>query len=430
MHESHSSRLGEVHPMKAKNHRATGPSSAVTSQDVGSSSDRSATNCAVFVAYGFHPPWNEACINIARCMIQEIKSADDGRGQIDQMHVFSIKRAVPKSTFPPIIEQARMHYISIPWPLQFFIGSEVSMPKPLWFFVHIYCAFLLVLQLARLRLNVRLTVLINVNPIAYVPVLRMFLRSTVAVLVSTRPSRYHLLLRHNVDCYLCTACRHLLTLSLQGIEAARLLAYPPPTSLDRGQVASFGRLNRIHEPVVITYLGSISTTRLPPSVIQSFGLSPTNHKIIFRIIVPETPSSREYLATTRGLLEQTRGVSVTMANLSDNERLEAYVSSDFICAPFSDGDVIVTAPPLALIEAMQAGCVPVVTRSSAMDEIVIHGYNGMIIENPNDIWEVVSRMSPQKRMKLSAHAAESASLMRQKRYAAYLNLLRLLEESK
>jgi len=198
------------------------------------------------------------------------------------------------------------------------------------------------------------------------------------------------------DAYVCIARKTMELMYKLGIRREKLFSHLPlPLTRMEKNVNKEDARRILKLPVtstIITYLGSLTEKRLPRDFLQAYNLQENNDTILL-IIAPKTISSYSYLSRNRDLWKKNSKIIVRVQNLTEEEKSLVLYATDFIIFPYVSGEIAVVEPPYTLLEAISKGCIPIVTRSCLMDEIILNKINGVIVENPVEVMHSIKTIS-------------------------------------
>ncbi len=105
-----------------------------------------------------------------------------------------------------------------------------------------------------------------------------------------------------------------------------------------------------------------------------------------RALIDRHPEQRfEYRLVGDGVLRQSLGAKVEALGLADHVRFLGYLGGDAVAAALADADLfwmpsLAEATPVALMEAQAVGLPAVATRVGAVDEVMLDGVSGVLVE--------------------------------------------------
>jgi len=344
----------------------------------------------VFITFGFHPPWNEGSINIIREIIEELLTIGN------KVYIISIKRLVPKSHYINNYKGAPIYYLSPPLLFSKLIRYELKLTRFVKFLLDLYYLIRVCIILRCYRITADMVFLSNVSYSLFAPLLKYIFRYKI-VPILYKPSLFKFMnLDRFFDAYVCIARKTMELMYKLGIRREKLFSHLPlPLTRMEKNVNKEDARRILKLPVtstIITYLGSLTEKRLPRDFLQAYNLQENNDTILL-IIAPKTISSYSYLSRNRDLWKKNSKIIVRVQNLTEEEKSLVLYATDFIIFPYVSGEIAVVEPPYTLLEAISKGCIPIVTRSCLMDEIILNKINGVIVENPVEVMHSIKTIS-------------------------------------
>lgn len=339
----------------------------------------------LFIAYGFHPPWNEGSINVLRYMIDQLKNRKC------VIMIISIKRFVNDARFINSYEKHPIYYISPSNPLKALLKLDVKFNMPLILLMNFYIAVKIAAYLLKIKIKPDYIVFSNVNQIFTGFLIRIFsLKFKSKIVVVHYRGSLSLWDKINpfVDIYVCTTRRGASLLRSVGKAAYYFLPDISFQEHDLDKVTARRLLNLPLEHHVISYIGNLTVKRLPPAL---FNILRNIENIIFLVVAPNTPLNQKYVLRVSDLLKDQTNIKLYIKNLTEKEKLLIFKASDFVILPYFDDGIDITEPPLVLLESLKCGCVPIVAPKYSMSEIVMDGVNGYIIKSLEDFRRIIKK---------------------------------------
>jgi glycosyltransferase involved in cell wall biosynthesis len=153
----------------------------------------------------------------------------------------------------------------------------------------------------------------------------------------------------------------------------------------------------------LLFLGRITESKGIEDIVNAFVL--LKKEMDFRFILCGTGPLEEYFTTK---CEEILGKDFEFRGVvSGEEKINVITVSDFFILPSRYGEGL----PMALLETMAAGVVPVVTDDASMKYVVQNEINGMQVEkqNPYHLYEQLKKIMQDKELytKLSLNAANT-----------------------
>lgn len=154
---------------------------------------------------------------------------------------------------------------------------------------------------------------------------------------------------------------------------------------------------------IFLFLGRIHESKGVEDIIQAFRLLKKKHNFKF-ILCGTGPLQNTFVEECEKLL----GIDFEFHGVvSGKLKLDIISKADFFLLPSRYGEGL----PMALLETMSAGLVPIVTDDASMKYVVKHKSNGLIVKkmNPQDLYENISAIttSPLLYRKMSSRAIET-----------------------
>lgn len=181
-----------------------------------------------------------------------------------------------------------------------------------------------------------------------------------------------------------TASRVIVLSDAEAAGVAKLVPDLKPTILPNAVAAdSFPLVKREWQTKNIIYLGRFHEAKGLNDIVESCqALGAEDYKFEFSC----------YGAGP----DQERFVSTMTQMLGENFHFGGVVSGDEKVRAFSSADIFLMPSrfeglPLSLLEAMAAGCIPIVSNRGAMPSVVEDGRNGFLVE-PGDVAQIVGKL--------------------------------------
>jgi glycosyltransferase involved in cell wall biosynthesis len=135
------------------------------------------------------------------------------------------------------------------------------------------------------------------------------------------------------------------------------------------------------------YIGNLSENRFPNALLDILReVVRADSTAIFRVIAPinhiNVARAHEIAAISRtlGIADKVR---ILLRNLDDNEKLREYcIAKFFLFAPASECREVIE-PPLTVLEALACGLPVLATDTYSVNEAVVSGKNGVLIDANN-----------------------------------------------
>jgi glycosyltransferase involved in cell wall biosynthesis len=135
----------------------------------------------------------------------------------------------------------------------------------------------------------------------------------------------------------------------------------------------------------LLYLGSVTPNRFPLSILRGLQRLEDCGWSLTLTIVGRYPSEAEWMRSIKQYASQLglqSKVTTYVKALDESEKLALYNSADVVLLPFGRS-VGAMLPPLVLLEAMSCGTIVLATKTHDMDQVIEHGYNGLLVDNYN-----------------------------------------------
>ena len=135
----------------------------------------------------------------------------------------------------------------------------------------------------------------------------------------------------------------------------------------------------------LLYLGSVTPNRFPLSILRGLQRLEDCGWSLTLTIVGRYPSEAEWMRSIKQYASQLglqSKVTTYVKALDESEKLALYNSADVVLLPFCRS-VGAMLPPLVLLEAMSCGTIVLATKTHDMDQVIEHGYNGLLVDNYN-----------------------------------------------
>jgi glycosyltransferase involved in cell wall biosynthesis len=174
---------------------------------------------------------------------------------------------------------------------------------------------------------------------------------------------------------------------LSDAEAAGVVQLVPdlkPTILPNAVAAdSFPLVKREGQTKNIIYLGRLHKAKGLDDIVESCRtLDAEGFRFKFSCYGAGPDQGRFVTAMTQTLGENFHFGGV----VSGNGKVRAFGAADIFLMPSKFEGL-----PLSLLEAMAAGCIPIVSNRGAMPSVVEDGRNGFLVE-PGDVTQIVARL--------------------------------------
>jgi alpha-1,3-mannosyltransferase len=205
---------------------------------------------------------------------------------------------------------------------------------------------------------------------------------------TTTHGRVKQLYFHHLQPYVCRAVDHVFAVSGGDLQIFRSLGRPitllePGVDLSRFQTSAETRERR-----TFLYVGRLSSNKRLDRLLCAFGaLHMEGVAFRLRIVGPDWDDLQQELTALAGELGIRRQVEF-LGMVGEEQLLEEYRSATaFVSASEYEGFGI------SLVEAMAAGCIPVVEANDSFRRIVSHGENGFLtaFERPDEAAALLRR---------------------------------------
>ncbi|GHT63948.1 hypothetical protein AGMMS50239_20790 [Bacteroidia bacterium] len=159
-----------------------------------------------------------------------------------------------------------------------------------------------------------------------------------------------------------------------------------------------------HNPTpVFLFLGRLHESKGLEDIVNAFKLLKADVKFDF-ILCGDGPLREYIVSECKSLLkDQFKYLGVVSGQI----KLNIIQSADYFLLPSRYGEGL----PIALLETMAVGLVPIITDDASMKYVVENGQNGVIVEkrNPQDLYQKIKKVvsTPGLYQFLSTHAKES-----------------------
>jgi glycosyltransferase involved in cell wall biosynthesis len=188
--------------------------------------------------------------------------------------------------------------------------------------------------------------------------------------------------------------------NLYGYSSATLLA----NSVDTSKYKAKNKIFNQSKPVLL-FLGRITESKGIEDIVEAFIL--LKNKLDFRFILCGAgPLENYFKIKCKEILDgdfEFRGV------VSGREKINVINTADFFILPSRYGEGL----PMALLETMAAGVVPVVTDDASMKFVIQNEINGMLVEkqNPRHLYSQLEKVTSDKNLyqKLSYNAVATVT---------------------
>jgi glycosyltransferase involved in cell wall biosynthesis len=205
-----------------------------------------------------------------------------------------------------------------------------------------------------------------------------------------------------------------------GVKEANVFVLPNCVAIDEAQ--AFERLWRAEGPVTVLYLGRISLHKGIDVIYQSIEILKERGANIRFVLAGTGPDEAVYVQKFRHLLGDRfsfKGV------VGDSAKTRVMKECDVFLLPS-----MFEGLPMALLECMAFGLVPVTTRVGSIPSIVIDGSNGLLLrENtPAEVVWALDRLLADRQLLRALGSGARASILDGERPKAYLEQLNEIYE--